>query len=155
MAKQSAGLLVFRRTNETLEVLLAHPGGPFWARKDDGAWTIPKGLCESGEDLFTTARREFEEETGLHPEGDFIELAPFRQSGGKAVAVWAVECDLDISRFRSNVFALEWPPKSGKFQETPEVDRVAWFDWRTARRKMLKSQATALEELITRFESSA
>jgi predicted NUDIX family NTP pyrophosphohydrolase len=151
MPSHSAGVLVFRRTRGTLEFLLAHPGGPFWARKDDGAWTVPKGQGEPGEDPFATARREFEEETGLRPEGEFIELAPFRQSGGKSVALWAVECDLDIGDFRSNTFALEWPPRSGKFQETPEVDKVAWFEWRTARKKILRSQATALEQVIDRL----
>lgn len=150
-ARLSAGLLVFRRTYGTLEVLLAHPGGPFWAKKDDGAWTIPKGECEAGEDLFTAARREFFEETNLRPEGDFIALDPVTQPGGKVVTSWAVECDLDTSGFRSNTFSLEWPPRSGTFQDFPEVDRVAWFDAQTAAAKILKGQQLILQQLSDRL----
>lgn len=147
MPKVSAGLLVFRRMGKVPEVLLAHPGGPFWARKDDGAWSIPKGLCEPGEDPFAAARREFFEETGLRPEGSFIALEPVKQRGGKTVAAWAVECDLDTTGFRSNTFALEWPPRSGKVQAVPEVDRIGWFDWPAAQRKILKGQMPILEQL--------
>ena len=151
MAKQSAGLLVFRRVNGALEVLLAHPGGPFWARKDEGAWSIPKGECEPGEDPFAAARREFLEETSLNPEGDFIELKPVRQPGGKTVVAWAVECDLDPGGFHSNTFRLEWPPRSGKFQEVPEIDKLGWFDWPVALRKILKGQRPFIEQLLDRW----
>jgi predicted NUDIX family NTP pyrophosphohydrolase len=147
MARQSFGLLVFRRVNGMLEVLLAHPGGPFWARKDDGAWTIPKGEAEPGEAPLAAAKREFGEETGLKPEGDFIELKPVKQPGGKTVLAWAVECDLDIAPFSSNSFPLEWPPRSGKFQQVPEIDRIGWFNWPTATEKILKGQKPILDQL--------
>ncbi|TWT00264.1 NUDIX domain-containing protein [Reyranella sp. CPCC 100927] len=147
-SKLSAGLLVFRHVNDAPEVLLAHPGGPFWARKDDGAWSIPKGLCEPGEAVFAAARREFVEETGLQPDGDFIELTPVKQPGGKVVAAWAVDCDLDVSGFRSNTFQLEWPPRSGKFQDVPEIDRVAWFTVPVAQTKILKGQKPLLDQLM-------
>jgi predicted NUDIX family NTP pyrophosphohydrolase len=148
MPKLSAGLLVFRRTGPTLEVLLGHPGGPFWAKKDDGAWSIPKGEPDPGEDLFTAARREFQEETSLRPDGDFIELKPVKQPGGKTVAAWAVECDLDTRDFRSNTFLLEWPPRSGKRQEVPEIDRLDWFELSVALQKILKGQKPILEQLM-------
>ena len=151
VSKLSAGLLVFRRVNDPLEVLLAHPGGPFWARKDDGAWSIPKGMCEPGEEIFAAARREFVEETSLHPDGDFIELTPVKQPGGKTVAAWAVECDLDVGAFRSNTFKLEWPPRSGKFQDVPEIDRIGWFAWPLAMTKILKGQKPILEQLLHRL----
>ncbi|MCW5749302.1 MAG: NUDIX domain-containing protein [Alphaproteobacteria bacterium] len=130
-----------------LEVLLAHPGGPFWAKKDQGAWTIPKGLCQPGEALLTAAQREFAEETGLRPHGDFISLEPVKQAGGKTVAAWAVECDLDTAGFHSNSFEMEWPPRSGKLQAFPEIDRIAWFDVPTALAKILKSQQAILQQL--------
>ena len=151
MPKQSAGLLVFRRVNGALEVLLAHPGGPFWAKKDDGAWSIPKGEPDPGEDLLTAARREFFEETSLRPEGDFIELRPIKQQGGKTVAAWAVECDLDTRTFRSNTFSLEWPPRSGKRIEVPEVDRLAWFEWPVAMQKILGGQKPLVAQLLERL----
>ncbi|HEX2890326.1 NUDIX domain-containing protein [Vineibacter terrae] len=155
MAKLTAGLLVFRRASGTLEVLLAHPGGPFWARKDDGAWSIPKGIPESGEAPFDTARREFIEETSLRAEGDFIALDPVKQPGGKTVHAWAVECDLDIARFRSNTFKLEWPPRSGKVQDVPEIDRIAWFAAPQAAAKILKGQRPILDELLRRLNIPA
>lgn len=153
MAKLTAGLLVFRCANGRLEVLLGHPGGPFWAKKDDGAWSIPKGEPDPGEDLFTAARREFQEETGLWPEGDFIALDAVKQPGGKTVLAWAVECDLDTGGFCSNTFALEWPPRSGKFRDVPEIDRIAWFDADTALSKILKGQKPILEQLLARLRS--
>ena len=120
MAKRSAGILMYRRSGERIELLLVHPGGPFWARKDDGVWSIPKGLCLEGEDPLAAARREFAEETGCIPSGNFIDLGYFRQPGGKIVAAWALEGDFDTGNLNSNLFAMEWPPKSGRMQEFPE-----------------------------------
>ena len=123
-----------------------HPGGPFWAKKDAGAWSIPKGEFETEQPL-VAAMREFEEETGLKISGDFIELKPVKQKGGKIVYAWAVEADFDASDIQSNMFKLEWPPKSGVIREFPEVDRAAWFDLETARLKILASQAGLIEQL--------
>jgi len=141
----SAGILAYRRKNG-LEVLLAHPGGPFWAKKDAGAWSIPKGLMESG-DLVACARREFTEETGLVAEGALMELTPVKQKSGKTVHAFAVEGDFDLSRCRSNHFQAEWPPRSGKWKSFPEVDRVAYFDVRTALAKILVYQRPFIIEL--------
>lgn len=148
-AEVSAGLLAFRRRNG-LEVLLAHPGGPFWAKKDEGAWTIPKGLAESGADLVATARREFTEETNLPAVGDFIALAPVRQKSGKVVHAWAFAADFDLAAFASNTFAMEWPPKSGRRQVFPEIDRIAWFAMPVAMVKILPYQRSMLAELQQR-----
>jgi predicted NUDIX family NTP pyrophosphohydrolase len=143
----SAGILVFRRRN-ALEVLLAHPGGPFWAKKDAGVWTIPKGLVEAGADLIATARREFAEETNLLlPDGEFIALAPAVQKSGKVVHAFAIEADLDLEPFASNAFDMEWPPKSGRRQAFPEIDRVAYFDMLAAMNKILSYQRPLLVEL--------
>jgi predicted NUDIX family NTP pyrophosphohydrolase len=135
-----------------LEVLLGHMGGPFWAKKDEGAWSIPKGEYDEHEDPLTAARREFEEETGTAPpDGPTIELGEIRQAGGKRVLAWAVEGDLDPATVRSNTFTLEWPPRSGQLQEFPEIDRGEWFDAATARRKLVKAQGAfvdALERLV-------
>jgi predicted NUDIX family NTP pyrophosphohydrolase len=147
MPKQSAGLLLFRERSGRLEVLLVHPGGPFWKNKDEGAWSIPKGEIADGEDPLAAARREFEEETGFRAEGEAIVLRPLRQAGGKTVHAWAVRGDLDADRIRSNSFSLEWPPKSGRSQEFPEVDRAGWFTLDLARRKMLKGQVGFLDQL--------
>jgi predicted NUDIX family NTP pyrophosphohydrolase len=145
----SAGILAFRRRPE-LEVLLAHPGGPFWAKKDAGAWTIPKGLVEPGDELIAAARREFTEETNLVARGDMIELAPVVQKGGKLVHAFALEADFDLSRFASNTFALQWPPKSGKQQSFPEIDRIAYFALPTAKLKIIAYQEPLLSELEKR-----
>jgi predicted NUDIX family NTP pyrophosphohydrolase len=126
-AKRSAGILAFRMVKGALEVLLIHPGGPFWAKKDAGSWSIPKGLYAEDEDALVAAKREFEEETGLKPVGDFIELGAFRQPSGKTISAWAIENDFDISAFKSNTFSMEWPPRSGRMQEFPEADRAQWF----------------------------
>ena len=147
MSKKSAGLLVFRETSGHLEVLLVHPGGPFWARKDEGAWSIPKGEFEEGEDPVKAAIREFEEETGFTVHGDLIPLEPLRQPGGKMVYAWAIRKNLDPSGFKSNTFTMEWPPKSGRQREFPEIDRVAWFPVESARRKILKGQAAFITQL--------
>jgi predicted NUDIX family NTP pyrophosphohydrolase len=145
--KKSAGLLLFRGSAESLEVLLVHPGGPFWARKDDGAWSIPKGEFSDNEEPLAAAIREFEEETGQSVAGDFVPLEPVRQTGGKTVFAWAVRADFDPSQLRSNLFQLEWPPRSGRQREFPEVDRAAWFDLASAKRKILNGQLPLLEHL--------
>ena len=150
MAKRSAGLLLFRESAAGLEVLLVHPGGPFWAKKDDGAWSIPKGEFGDDEEALTAAKREFEEEMGAPPTGDFIPLEPVRQPGGKLVFAWALQADFDTSRVKSNMFSMEWPPKSGRKQEFPEIDRAGWFPIETARTKILKGQAGLLDQLLDR-----
>jgi len=151
MAKLSASLLPFRRANGGIEVFLVHPGGPFWKNKDLGAWSLPKGEYERGEEPFAAALREFEEETGFHAGGaEFLPLGEIRQPGGKAIVAWAFEKDLDATRARSNTFEMEWPPKSGKVQEFPEVDRAGWFSLAEARIKILPGQAGFLERLVER-----
>jgi predicted NUDIX family NTP pyrophosphohydrolase len=151
MPKQTAGLLLYRRSGSSVEVLLAHPGGPFWAKKDLGAWSIPKGEFVEGESALNAARREFEEEIGMRIDGDFLELTPRKQPGGKTVHAFAVESDLDTTKVESNLFEMEWPPKSGKLQSFPEVDRAAWFDLAEARKRLLKGQLPILEELVSRL----
>lgn len=156
MPRQSAGLLLYRTTGGVLEVLLGHPGGPFWARKDEGAWSIPKGEYLDGEDPWAAARREFAEEVGVAvPDGPPIAFAPLKQPGGKIVTAFAVEGDLDTRRAVSNTFTLEWPRGSGKFTEYPELDRVGWFDVPTARLKILKGQQPLLDWLLQELTGSA
>lgn len=145
---------MYRRTGPQLEVLLVHPGGPFWTKKDEGAWTIPKGECGEGEDPLAAAQREFEEETGFKPKGRFIPLGSFRQSSAKTISVWAVQGDLDPSRLRSNTFSMQWPPRSGNMQEFPEVDRAAWFVPQEAERKILKGQRGVLTALLGLIENN-
>jgi predicted NUDIX family NTP pyrophosphohydrolase len=152
MAQRSAGILMYRRKGGAVEVLLVHPGGPFWAKKDDGAWTVPKGGYEAGEDALAAAKREFEEETGAIPSGEFVPLGEFRQSAGKIVSVWGLEGDFDPATLQSNSFALEWPPRSGTSREFPEVDRAAWFSPAQARRKILKGQVAVLDALFGRLD---
>lgn len=147
MRKQSAGLLVFRKSPTGIEVLLVHPGGPFWAKKDKGAWSIPKGEFKENEDPFQSAQREFTEETGLTVQGNPIPLTPLKQTSGKQIYAWAIESDLDLSQFKSNTFSMEWPPHSGKFQEFPEVDRAAWFPLDIAKQKIVGGQVGFLVEL--------
>jgi predicted NUDIX family NTP pyrophosphohydrolase len=142
----SAGLLAFRR-NPALEVLLAHPGGPFWAKKDDGVWTIPKGLVEARADLLATAQREFSEETNLSATGEFIPLAPVKQKSGKIVHAWAFEADLDLDAFASNTFEMEWPPRSGRRRSFPEIDRIAYFAVPVAMTKIVPYQQPLLVAL--------
>lgn len=147
-ARRSAGLLLFRRADRGLEVLLGHMGGPFWARRDAGAWTIPKGEPDPGEDLETTARREFAEELGLPvPAGRLHPLGEVRQSSGKVVTAWALEGDVDPDDVVPGTFELEWPPRSGRRQTFPELDRVAWFDLDTARAKVVTAQGVLLDRL--------
>jgi predicted NUDIX family NTP pyrophosphohydrolase len=145
----SAGILAFRREKE-LEVLLAHPGGPFWSKKDAGAWTIPKGLVEAGDDIATAARREFTEETSLFVNGAMLELPPVRQKSGKLVHAFALEADFDLSHFASNTFELEWPPRSGRRQSFPEIDRIAYFTLPVAKLKIIAYQLPLLCELEKR-----
>lgn len=144
--RQSAGLLLFRSSDAGMEVFLVHPGGPFWAKKDAGAWSIPKGEY-TDEDPLAAAKREFEEETGVSIHGDFLSLGEVKQAGGKHVKAWAVRHDLDPSILKSNTFTLEWPPKSGKMREFPEVDSGEWFSIAAAREKIIKAQ----EEFLTRL----
>lgn len=150
MVKTSAGLLMYRTSGGVLEVLLVHPGGPFWKNKDDGAWSIPKGEVEPGEDLLATAKREFHEELGLEAAGPFLELAPVKQKGGKIVHAWAFEGDCDPAAISSNTFSIQWPPKSGRQTEFPEVDRAQFFDLQTARSKVNQGQVPLLEEVEAR-----
>ena len=146
MSVQSAGILVFRRTVSAVEVLLVHPGGPFWAKKD--SWSIPKGELETDEDLFSGAAREFEEEVGIKPPaGKQLELGEFKQGSAKTNHIWAVEGEVDLKDFKCNTFIMEWPPKSGVEQEFPENDRAAWFDLGTARRKLFKGQVIFIDRL--------
>jgi predicted NUDIX family NTP pyrophosphohydrolase len=147
MAKISAGLLLYRRRQGGPEVFLVHPGGPFWSKKDAGAWSIAKGEASAGEALLAAAQREFQEETGLAVTGDFRALEPVRQPSGKLVRAWAVEADCDADAIRSNSFEMEWPPRSGRKQAFPEVDRAAWLDLATARVKITKGQRPLLDQL--------
>jgi predicted NUDIX family NTP pyrophosphohydrolase len=148
MATKSAGMLLWRRRDGRLEVLLVHPGGPFWAKKDFGAWSIPKGEVEADEDPLLCARRELREETGLVAEGPFVPLAPVKQRSGKSVYAWAAEGDGDVTTIESNTFELEYPPRSGRIQRFPEVDRAGWFDLSTAREKLLPAQHALLDQLV-------
>ena len=147
MPRVSAGLLMYRIHDGMLQVLLAHPGGPFFKNKDDGSWTIPKGEIEPGEDMLEAAKREFEEETGVTPAGPFIPLTPITQKGGKIVRAWAFQGDCDPSALVSNTFTMEWPPKSGRRMAFPEMDRAGFFDASAARRKIKAAQMALVEEL--------
>ena len=154
MAKVSAGLLMWRRRDEVIEFLLAHPGGPYFARRDEGAWTIPKGAVEEGETPLQAARREFIEETGFDPgDGPFVELGTIRQRSGKIVHAWAFEGDADPALLESETFELEWPPRSGKRRKFPEIDRVAFFSAEVARVKMIAAQVPFIERALA--ESTA
>jgi len=146
-AKQSAGILLYRRIGTAPEVFLIHPGGPFWKNKDAGAWSIPKGEFDDNEDALTAARREFTEETGAVLHGPFTQLKPLKQKAGKIVYAWAVEGDIDPAGIRSNTFSLQWPPKSGLWKEFPEIDKGEWFTIKAAREKINASQAGFLDEL--------
>ncbi len=150
MPKQSAGVLAYRWRGENLEVFLVHPGGPFWAKKDAGAWSIPKGEFSSDEDPLVAARREFAEETGQIVTGPFAGLGTIRQAGGKMIHAFVAEADFDATKIVSNTFRLEWPPRSGRFAEFPEVDRADWFSLEDARGKINPAQA----ELLTRLQAA-
>jgi predicted NUDIX family NTP pyrophosphohydrolase len=148
MPRRSAGIVLYRLRGGTIEVLLVHPGGPFWAKKDDGVWSIPKGEYAPTEEPLAAARREFAEETGSQVEGEAVALGSFRQPSGKIVDAWAVEGDFDPTTLKSNAFTMEWPPRSGRTQVVPEVDRAAWFKPEVAARKLLKGQRPILEALL-------
>lgn len=152
MARKSAGILLYRGSGAAIEVLLVHPGGPFWTRRDAGAWSIPKGEYEEGEDPRACALREFEEETGTPlPPGELRELGDIRQKGGKVVTAWAAKGDLDADAVRSNTFRMEWPPRSGRWATFPEIDRAGWFDIEEARDKLVPAQAEFLDRLLERL----
>jgi len=142
---------MYRVRSGALEVFLVHPGGPLWARKDLGAWSIPKGEYPEGQDALSAARREFEEETGLKPEGEFLPLSDLRQSQKKIVKAWAFEGECDAAAARSNLFSMEWPPGSGKIEKFPEVDRAEWFTVEAAKSKILKAQIKLIEELVEKL----
>jgi len=151
----SAGILLYRLRGGAAEVFLVHPGGPYWRNKDAGAWSIPKGQLEAGDDPLSAAKREFQEETGSAVAGAFAPLAPLRQPGGKTVHAWAVEGDIDAASITSNAFSIEWPPQSGNTQEFPEVDRGAWFTLEEARAKILAGQRGFLDQLEERLGARA
>jgi predicted NUDIX family NTP pyrophosphohydrolase len=155
MPEQSAGILMYRWRRRVPEFLLVHPGGPFWANKDDGAWSIPKGLFESGEDALAAAKREFEEETGHRADGEFLELGRFKQPSGKTIWAWALEGDFDLASFRSNMFSMEWPPRSGRVQQFPEADRAGWFGPLPAVRKVTKGQVAIVEALLAKLRDAS
>lgn len=155
-SKQSAGILLYRGENERTEVLLVHPGGPFWVKKDLGAWFIPKGELEPGEDALTAAYREFFEELGSRPPaGEALELGTVKNKSGKLISAWAIEGDLDLAAVKSTTFALEWPPKSGKLQDFPEVDRACFFTLDEARVKLHSAELPLLERLVVTLTSRA
>jgi predicted NUDIX family NTP pyrophosphohydrolase len=149
--KRSAGILAWHRRDGAVELFLAHPGGPFWKNKDDGAWSIPKGEIDPDEDALKAAQREFREEIGQAIDGAFMPLAPVKIAGGKVIEAWAIEHDLDASAITSNTFEIEWPPRSGKRQAFPEVDRAAWFDGPTALRKITPGQLPLLIQLLEKL----
>ena len=149
--KQSAGIVLYRWNKKQVEIFLVHPGGPFFAKKDLGAWSIPKGEFNDGEDPLETAKREFSEETGQKILGKFLPLAPVKQKGGKTVYAWAVEGDANADEIHSNTFSIEWPPRSGIQREFPEVDKAGWFSISTAKEKINQSQATLIDELLERL----
>jgi predicted NUDIX family NTP pyrophosphohydrolase len=149
MPKRSAGILMYRRAGAEIEALLVHPGGPFWAKKDLGAWSIPKGEYAAGEEPLAVAMRELEEETGARPSGDFLPLGEIVQPGRKVVTAWAVEGDFDVGALKSNLFEMEWPPKSGRRASFPEVDRAEWFSIEDARKKILPGQSAFLDRLLS------
>jgi predicted NUDIX family NTP pyrophosphohydrolase len=151
--RHSSGILAYRRGRSGIELFLVHPGGPYWAKKDDAAWSIPKGLFDESEDPLAAAKREFHEETGSQIQGAFIPLGQFRQPGGKIVTAFAVEADVDETSITSSQFEMEWPPGSGKRRGYPEVDRAAWFDVETARRKAHKGQVPIIDALARRLGS--
>jgi predicted NUDIX family NTP pyrophosphohydrolase len=155
MAKKSAGLLLFRHGGTDLEVLLVHPGGPLWARKDDGAWSIPKGVIDDGEEPLAAAVRECQEELGVSVSGEFLPLGSLKQPSGKVVLAWAVEADFDPGTLQSNTFEMEWPPRSGRRQSFPEIDRAGWFPPELATQKVLEGQAPFIDRLLVRLRADS
>lgn len=155
MIKNSAGILLYRFKNRILEVLIVHPGGPFWAKKDIGAWSIPKGEFTDDEEPLAAAIREFEEELGEKVNGEFMALTPIKQKNGKTVYAFALEGDFEVSKSKSNTFTFEWPPKSGKFRDFPEVDRAEWCDYELSKRKLNPAQAAIIDELAEKLNLSS
>ena len=153
-SKKSAGILLYRFSGGRLEILLVHPGGPFWAKKDEGAWSVPKGEFDDTENPLSAAKRELEEETGITAEGNFIELTPVKQKSGKWVYAWVLEKDVDTARIKSNNFEIEWPPKSGKKKSFPEIDKAAWFGLAEAKEKILPGQLPLVNELEIKISSA-
>ncbi|PDQ23017.1 NUDIX hydrolase [Mesorhizobium sanjuanii] len=153
MAVTSAGLLIYRRNSGLPQVLLVHPGGPFWAKKDEAAWSIPKGLVEANEDELAAARRETEEELGVRIDGHFQPLGRYKQPGGKIVLAWCVDADVDATAVKSNTFLMEWPPRSGSMREFPEVDKAGWFSLPEAETKILKGQRPILKDFATLLDT--
>lgn len=147
MSKKSAGILVYRNIKGEYQVLLVHPGGPFWSKKDLNSWSVPKGEFSDDEEPFAAAKREFNEETGFNPDGNFIKLDPVKQPGGKMVYVWCVEYNIDSSAVKSNSFSLEWPPDSGNIKEYPEIDKAEWFSFETAKQKINSGQVPLIDAL--------
>ena len=147
MAKKSAGILLYRIIKRSIEVFLVHPGGPYWAKKDEGAWSIPKGEFDDDEEPLAAAKREFEEETGINISGEFIELNAIKQKNGKLVYAWAIEGNIDPSTTKSNSFEIEWPPRSGTMKSFPEIDKAEWFDITEAMRKINSGQLPLIKEL--------
>ena len=154
MSKKSAGIILYRTQNDLFEILLVHPGGPFWTKKDEGAWTIPKGEFDDDEDPLNAAKREFEEETGMKISGEFIELKPVKQKSGKLIYAWAVEGDMDPATIKSNEFEIEWPPRSGKMKSFPEIDKAGWFTIRDAAIKINPGQLSLIKELETKKQNA-
>ena len=154
MSKKSAGILLYRFTNDLAEILLVHPGGPFWAKKDLGAWSIPKGEFEANENPLDAAKREVEEETGIKVQGEFIELTPAKQKSGKVIYAWAQQKDINPEQIKSNNFEIEWPPKSGKKKSFPEIDKAAWFEVEDAKKKINAGQVPLITELETKLAGS-
>lgn len=152
--KKSAGILLYRRTNSLLQVLLVHPGGPFWKNKDIGAWSVPKGEFTTAEDPLDAAKRELEEEVGISCSGPFLELTPLQQKGGKLVYAWAVEKDIDAGTIKSNTFKMEWPPKSGQFRDFAEIDKAGWFSPEEAKQKINLAQSAFIDELLLKLKIS-
>jgi predicted NUDIX family NTP pyrophosphohydrolase len=152
--KQSAGILLYRLHDDAIEVFLVHPGGPFWVKKDLGAWSVPKGEFDGAENALDAAIRELEEETGIRVDGDFLALTPIMQKSGKKVFAWALEKDINVAGIKSNEFEIEWPPKSGKIKSFPEVDKAAWFNLTEAKQKINNAQVGLLLELETKIKGS-
>jgi predicted NUDIX family NTP pyrophosphohydrolase len=153
VSKVSAGIAMYRRAGAGIEIFLVHMGGPFWAKKDEGAWSFPKGEYEEGEDPLLAARREFQEETSFEVDGDFVALDPIKQRGGKVIRIWAVEGDCDAGAIRSGTFSMEWPRGSGRQREFPEVDRAGWFSPSEAKRKLVAGQIGFVEQVCERVAS--
>ena len=153
--KWSAGILMFRKRESSLQLFLVHPGGPFWRNKDAGAWSIPKGEYEEGKDPLAAAKREFLEETGIEADGEFLPLGEIKQPSGKVITAWALEGDCEPSAVRSNMFSMQWPPKSGRQQEFPEVDRAAWFSVMEAKKRIVKGQIGFIDRVVALTSAGA